>query len=150
MLQAVRERQLKPVFVRALGVAIALVAATPVTAQEIHSGGFRQQSGEAIYRGVCQGCHMPDARGAIGAGAYPALARNPHLEVGGYVVSMVVNGHKAMPAFGAYFSDVQVANVANYVRTHFGNRYSDSVKPADVANLRPGGAAPAPRKGIHG
>ena len=41
-----------------------------------------QQGGEAIYKGICQDCHMPDARGAVGAGMYPALAGNPKLEMG--------------------------------------------------------------------
>jgi mono/diheme cytochrome c family protein len=35
---------------------------------------FMQRDGEVIYRTVCQGCHMPNAQGAVGAGAYPALA----------------------------------------------------------------------------
>ena len=38
---------------------------------------FLQRDGEAIYRAICQGCHMPGGQGAIGAGAYPALAANP-------------------------------------------------------------------------
>ena len=41
---------------------------------------FPMQGGQAIYEGVCQGCHMPDAKGAVGAGMYPALASNPKLE----------------------------------------------------------------------
>ena len=41
------------------------------------NGGFALEGGEAIYKGICQGCHMADARGASGAGAYPALAGNP-------------------------------------------------------------------------
>src|SRR5208283_3524981 len=40
---------------------------------------FTEQSGEAIYHGVCQGCHMSDGRGAVGAGIYPPLAANPRL-----------------------------------------------------------------------
>ena len=60
-----------------------------------------QQGGEAIYKGVCQGCHMPDAKGAVGAGTYPALAKNPKLETAGYPVSVIVHGQKAMPPFGA-------------------------------------------------
>ena len=62
--------------------------------------GFTEQGGEAIYKNVCQGCHMPDAKGAVGAGMYPALAKDPKLEVAGYPVAVVVNGQKAMPAFG--------------------------------------------------
>ena len=33
---------------------------------------FTEQGGEAIYRSVCAGCHMPDGRGASGAGTYPS------------------------------------------------------------------------------
>jgi mono/diheme cytochrome c family protein len=93
---------------------------------------FPQQSGEDIYKGVCQGCHMPDAKGAVGAGMYPALAKNKNLETAAYPVSIILHGQKAMPALGDYFTDEQVANVVNYVRGNFGNHYRDKVKPADV------------------
>ncbi len=95
-----------------------------------------QQGGEAIYKGVCQACHMPDAHGAVGAGIYPALAGNSKLEVAGYPVSVVIHGQKAMPAFGDVFSDQQIANVVNYMRTHFGNHYKDTVTPAEVRSAR--------------
>ena len=98
--------------------------------------GFTEQGGEALYKGICQGCHMPNAQGATGAGAYPALAKNPKLEVAGYPISVVVNGQKAMPSFGSMLSDQQIADVINYVRTHFGNNYKDAVKPADVKAAR--------------
>ena len=100
-------------------------------------GGFTEQGGEAIFKNVCQGCHMPQAQGAVGAGMYPALAKNPKLEVAGYPVSVVVNGQNAMPALGGMFSDQQVADVVNYIRTHFGNNYKDKVTPADVKATRP-------------
>jgi mono/diheme cytochrome c family protein len=98
--------------------------------------GFTEEGGEALYKGICQGCHMPNAQGAVGAGMYPALAKNPKLEVAGYPISVVVNGQKAMPAFGSMLSDQQIADVINYVRTHFGNNYKDAVKPADVKAAR--------------
>ncbi len=34
-------------------------------------------------------------------------------------------------------SDTQVAEVVNYVRTQFGNRYGDAVAPEDVKAARP-------------
>jgi mono/diheme cytochrome c family protein len=71
----------------ALAVMLLLASGLPVladTAQSVpaaprarpmqRGGLFSMQDGEAIYKGVCQGCHMPDAKGAVGAGAYPALA----------------------------------------------------------------------------
>src|SRR3977135_4450162 len=81
---------------------------------------FTHQEGEAIYRNVCAGCHMPDGRGATGAGAYPALVRNAKLEAAGYPVLLVVNGQKAMPAFGRQLDDSQVAAVVNFIRGNFG------------------------------
>lgn len=95
------------------------------------------QGGEAIYKGVCQDCHMPDAKGGkVGPIGYPALAANPKLEVSGYPVAVVVHGQKAMPDFGQSLSDQQVADVVNYVRSHFGNDYKDSVTPEDVKGAR--------------
>ncbi|SDR18046.1 Cytochrome C oxidase, cbb3-type, subunit III [Rhizobiales bacterium GAS191] len=98
---------------------------------------FPEQSGEELYKGICQGCHMPDAKGAKGAGAYPALAGDTKLEAGGYPVTVVVRGQKAMPSFGYSLSDDQVAAVVNYVRSHFGNAYKDEVTAADVKAARP-------------
>ena len=88
---------------------------------------FPFQGGEAIYQGVCQGCHMPDAKGAVGAGAYPALAKNENLETAAYPVSIVLKGQKAMPFFAMQLDDQQIADVVNYVRSHFGNKYRDKV-----------------------
>ncbi len=79
---------------------------------------------------------MPDGRGAIGAGQYPALAKNPKLAEPGYPVSVVTHGLKSMPAFGGALSDQQIADVVNYVRSHFGNSYKDKVKPGDVKTNR--------------
>jgi mono/diheme cytochrome c family protein len=118
------------------GVVLAFLAAEAVIAQEIYAGGYPQQSGEDLYRGLCQGCHMPDAKGAVGAGAYPALANNARLVAGIYPITVVVNGQRAMPAFGQDLSDAQIANVINYVRTHFGNHYKDEILPAQVKAAR--------------
>jgi mono/diheme cytochrome c family protein len=41
-----------------------------------------------------------------------------------------------MPVFGAAFSDQQIADVVNYIRTHFGNSYKDRVTPDDVKAAR--------------
>jgi mono/diheme cytochrome c family protein len=102
------------------------------------STGFRffETSGEELFANVCRGCHMSDAKGAVGAGTYPSLAGNSHLEAGGYPVYVVVNGQRGMPPFGAMMSDDQVAAVVNYLRTHFDNHYQDAVTAADVKAVR--------------
>lgn len=94
-------------------------------------------TGEQIFTHVCQGCHMPDAKGALGAGRYPALAGNPKLASAAYPAAMVINGRGGMPPFGMLLSDAQVADVVNYVRTHFGNTYQDALTADDVKAFRP-------------
>jgi mono/diheme cytochrome c family protein len=129
----------RPMMRRLIAAAILALGLTSIAGAAFAQGfgGYSEQSGEAIYKGICQGCHMPDAMGAKGAGAYPALAGNKKLTAKAYPVLVVVRGQKAMPEFGTSFSDEQVANVVNYVRTHFGNSYADMVTPADVKALRP-------------
>jgi mono/diheme cytochrome c family protein len=97
---------------------------------------FDEHTGETLYAGICQGCHMANAKGAAGAGRYPALANNPKLEAAGYPLTVVLHGLNGMPPVGQMMSDAQVAQVVNYVRTHFGNNYTDAVKPEDVKPLR--------------
>jgi mono/diheme cytochrome c family protein len=119
-------------------VPMALVA-SPATAQdtpELRGARFAMQGGEAVYRNICQGCHMADAKGATGAGSYPALANNSKLASAGYVLTMVMNGHRGMPWFRDQFTDQQVADVVNFVRTSFGNRFKGAVSPSDVHALR--------------
>lgn len=97
---------------------------------------FGQQDGEVIYRTICQGCHMPSGEGAVGAGAYPALANSPSLAAAGYAAYVVVTGSRAMPPFGRLLDDNQIAAVVNYVRTHFGNTYTDLITASDVKSIR--------------
>ena len=90
---------------------------------------------------------MPDAMGAHGAGKYPALAKDPALTSSTYVALTLLAGRSNMPAFGIkhgagamFFSPTalgyeQIAAVTNYVRTHFGNHYTDRIKAADVEAL---------------
>jgi mono/diheme cytochrome c family protein len=97
---------------------------------------FTEQGGEAIYRSVCAGCHMPNGRGATGAATYPSLVDNPKLAGSAYPIDLVLKGHKAMPPFGHTLTDGQIAAVVGYVRTHLGNGFPDAVTDADVAAQR--------------
>jgi mono/diheme cytochrome c family protein len=103
-------------------------------------------SGKQIYEHICQGCHMPDAKGAVGAGKYPALAGDPALTSRQFMALTVLMGRRNMPAFGAKhafgllglpaaLSDAQIAAVVNYVRTNFGNRFKDAITPQEVTAL---------------
>ena len=101
-----------------------------------HGDKFGEQTGAALYANVCQACHMADGKGATGAGSYPSLATNPNLEQAGYPVSLIIHGRRAMPPFGDMMNDGQIAAVVNYLRTHFGNNYSDVVTAQEVSEAR--------------
>jgi mono/diheme cytochrome c family protein len=102
--------------------------------------------GRQIYEHTCQGCHMSDAKGAVGAGKYPALAGDPALASRQFMAITLINGRRNMPAFGAKhavgfggtpasLSSAQIAAVVNYVRMNFGNHFKDAITPAEVTTL---------------
>ena len=103
-------------------------------------------NGEQIYEHICQGCHMPGGQGAVGAGAYPKLAANKNFVSWRFVALTVLDGRNGMPPFGfptgrgmnsgpAHLSDAQIADVVNYVRSHFGNGYKAEVTADQIAAL---------------
>ncbi len=100
------------------------------------SGKFSEPTGQKLFERVCAACHMPDARGATGAGTYPSLAKNPKLAIRVYPVNVVMKGLNGMPPFATMMSDTQVADVVNYVRGNFGNSYKDAVTPEQAKSLR--------------
>jgi mono/diheme cytochrome c family protein len=137
----------RPTLILSVMLMALLVKAATVSAQSVAqdvpptftiSPGYRftEGSGEALYNATCAGCHMPDGKGAQGAGHYPALADNPAVEAAPYVILNVLHGRKAMPSFGDEMNDDQVAAVVNYTRTHFGNRFAGDVTPSQVRSLR--------------
>ncbi len=99
---------------------------------------FAEQGGAAIYANVCAACHQPDAKGAVGAGAYPALAGNGELASADYVLRVLFTGLRGMPPLGRMLSDAQAAEVVNYVRSHFGNAYPGAVSAEAARAARAG------------
>jgi mono/diheme cytochrome c family protein len=97
---------------------------------------FTEKTGEALYANVCAACHMDKGQGAVGAGHYPALAKNENLESAGYPATILLHGLNSMPPVGQMMSDDQIAAVVNYVRTNFGNDYKDAMTAQDVKDLR--------------
>jgi len=119
-----------------LGMLAALAAiATPALADEPGPGGTKApvaKTGEEVYRTYCQACHMADAKGAVGAGAFPALANNPRLGTTAYAAYIIANGKGAMPWFKDALSKDQAQALLSYLRTHYGNNYKEPVTAADV------------------
>ncbi|QRY82143.1 cytochrome c [Pseudomonas sp. PDNC002] len=99
---------------------------------------FTSTDGAVLYQSICQGCHMPEGQGAhSGAGMYPKLASNSRLATPDYPAAIVLNGLHGMPSFAQDLNDTQVAAVANYVATHFGNKSTQTITEQQVKELRP-------------
>jgi mono/diheme cytochrome c family protein len=144
----------------ALSPAIAVVAATTIALlapaalfQAAHAdtpmftsrAAIRSLDGQQIYEHLCQGCHMPSGLGGVGAGAYPKLAANKKFASWEFVAATVLKGRNGMPPFGepatqepsraTHLTDDQIADVVNYVRSHFENSYKPTVTAQQVAAL---------------
>jgi len=89
---------------------------------------------------------MPGGQGATGAGAFPKLAANKNFVSWRFVALTVLDGRNGMPPFGypegqgmqsgpAHLTDAQIADVVNYVRSHFGNAYKAEVTAKQIAAL---------------
>jgi mono/diheme cytochrome c family protein len=109
--------------------------------------GDASATGALVYLDNCAACHRPDGRGY--ERVFPALAGNPVVEAPtpASVISIVLRGSTTprtsqtpaqftMPGFGWRLSDVEVMQVANFVRSSWGNR-GPPVTVEDVSRLRP-------------
>lgn len=113
------------------------------------------KTGGALYSGSCASCH-----GTVGEGstnhAYPSLYHNTATGASdpSNLIATMLNGidrtvgneHVLMPSFGQnsyvdQLTDSQIASIANYVLTQYGNP-SDHVTEHDVSVARQGGQLP--------
>ena len=110
------------------------------------------EGGAALYSGYCASCHQPDGGGSKNQ-AYPSLYNNTATGMtnASNLISAMLYGvdrqvgeqHVLMPKFGqgsyvGQLTDEQIADIANYVLTHYGNP-AIAVSAHDVAVLRGGG-----------
>jgi mono/diheme cytochrome c family protein len=111
-------------------------------APALYSEGIAQAfdpRGKEIFEGACAGCHSwsgisPVLKNATFIGGR-AVNDPSAINVVQVVLSGTTRTDVYMPAFGAAYSDVEVAAVANYVTARFGARASN-VTAADVEQLR--------------
>jgi mono/diheme cytochrome c family protein len=133
-------------FALPLALLATLLPTAPALADPDAAPSMSTTDGREIYQHICRGCHMPNGAGAVGAGHYPALAKDPTLISKQYMALTLLTGRRNMPAFGtrhaigfggapAVLSDAQIAAVINYVRSNFGNHYKDSITAAEVSAL---------------
>jgi mono/diheme cytochrome c family protein len=118
-------------------------AAPPTALPQSHKDRTDEGRGKVVFQGACASCH-----GWTGKDAITPVAALPGIRAlndpsATNIAQIVISGTKrtgvdgaiSMPAFGAIFSDAEIAAVANYVSAHFGNGKA-RVTPAGVADLR--------------
>lgn len=101
-----------------------------------YSDAFSETEGATLYKMICASCHMPDGKGAEGAGTYPSFVNNAKIENKSYPQIVVLYGLNGMPAFGGVLDNSQISNVINYVRTNFGGYQDGPITAEEVAMLR--------------
>lgn len=100
--------------------------------------------GKEVYALHCQNCHMEDGKGMEGVN--PPLAKTTYLKdtkknigiiLNGQTGEVEVNGKKYNAIMNPmnYLDDKEIADVLNYVRNSWGNKYP-VVTPAQVKAVR--------------
>jgi cbb3-type cytochrome c oxidase subunit III len=110
-------------------------SAPPVTEQEVAAAGsvVAVQVGAAIFAKNCAACHGAGGTGGIG----PALAGNPHVNVADAtpMLTTIVQGRNQMPSWRGQLSAGDIAAVATFVRSSWGNS-ARAVTVEDVTAIK--------------
>ncbi len=110
--------------------------------QEASSSFGMTRTGEQIYLSYCASCHQLSGEGV--KGKIPPLAENGSVTAAGpqNIIQPVLGGliatenYGPMPSYAAALSDRDVAAVADYVRTKWGNGAKANTDPLLVAQTR--------------
>ncbi len=100
------------------------------------------QQGSQLYQQNCAQCHGDNGGGGIG----PALAGDQKLKSASYHITRILNGGGGMPAYAGQLSDQQIAIIATYERTSWGNKFS-KITPKQVTQVRQGQGASGGKTG---
>ncbi len=106
--------------------AAGLTAAASARAENAADRGHR-----IFMNSGCFACHGQMGNGGIG----PQFRNDPFLGFTDYVIGQILIGRSVMPSFADRLSDEQIADVASYLRTSWGNNFGE-VKPQEVAQIR--------------
>ncbi|HEX3456590.1 MAG TPA: c-type cytochrome [Candidatus Baltobacteraceae bacterium] len=95
--------------------------ASAVTEQEVAAAGapVSAQVGASVYAKNCAACHGASGAGGIG----PALAGNPRVNISNptSMLTTIVQGRSVMPSWRGQLAAADIAAVATYVRSSWGN-----------------------------
>jgi mono/diheme cytochrome c family protein len=99
----------------------------------------RFAEGEAIYKGLCIGCHMANGRGQEKVAPSLVDSRYVVSPDPGSAIRIVVGGKEGatglMPPLGVVLTDEQIAAALTYVRRSWGHA-APAVDPAAVQRIR--------------
>ncbi len=116
--------------------------APPAPASHRDGGGTPDPRGKLVFEGACVSCHGWTGESSISPFATLTGAWAVNDPAATNVAQIVISGTRrrsegslSMPAFGAAYSDVEIAAVANYVTARFGSKGSQ-LTAQDVAELR--------------
>jgi mono/diheme cytochrome c family protein len=118
------------------------VAVTPEKATPVRLPEDRLSAGRHLYEDNCSSCHQANGKGIPGSA--PALAGNDAVtasEPYNLIMAMLEgfapqNSWGAMNSFAKTLTDDQIADIANYVRTAWGNDAPPNAAPWSVGNWR--------------
>ncbi len=113
-------------------------SAAGVTESQVASAGAAVSTaiGASIYAKRCTTCHAANGEGG-GGGLFPALAGNAHVDAAdpSAMLGTIVHGRNVMPSWKGQLSAAEIAAVATYVRSAWGNK-AGPVTEADVASVK--------------
>jgi mono/diheme cytochrome c family protein len=122
--------------------------APPAPESHRQGGQTADARGKRIFEGACASCHSWTGISPITPLATLTGARAVNDPSAMNVAQVVISGAErrtsgavSMPAFGAAYSDAEIAAVANYVTARFGSKPS-AITEKDVASLRKQTAQP--------
>jgi cbb3-type cytochrome c oxidase subunit III len=109
--------------------------ASPVTEEEVARAGspVSVQVGASVYAKNCAVCHQAAGEGGIG----PALAGNPHVNIGNpsTMLTTILRGRNAMPSWRGQLAASDIAAVATFIRSSWGNN-AGAVTVQDVMAIK--------------
>jgi cbb3-type cytochrome c oxidase subunit III len=112
-------------------------SAPAVSEQEVAAAGSAVASavGQSVYGSKCVSCHRANGQGT--PGVFPALAGNKDVNAPdpAGMLATISNGRNAMPSWKGQLSPGDIAAVATYIRSAWGNK-GGAVSEADVAAVK--------------
>jgi mono/diheme cytochrome c family protein len=129
--------------------AIATYLKSLPTAKEKSIAGIDKDSldrGAALYVDNCQGCHLKQGQGELGA--FPPLRQSSAVQAqsADTLIGVILDGARiprttaeptglAMQGFADHLDDAQIADLATYIRNAWGNR-AEAVDAGHVEDVR--------------